>query len=264
MTALLYRGNALTKPEPKTKSDYQYPPNSYTGKVRFDRIDEAIEWAEQERAKGPDSHWHQNSWAILMTHLDNRNAPQNPEDELCKTALCLAGHAATAAGYTPVILIQALKEEFDTDYFATPREGYVEGDTPSRLNHRVRTASAIAKEWFGASSEDNSAQYVQMMFDGSNDIGRIKLLRDRLANAVGFPTRWERPATPETTKARSFAGKIQRASNLLDLLATKGQLVGEVNPDELLAEFYEIDLQKLADEKAAIEAWDAKQAAPAA
>lgn len=164
---------------------YEYPPNDYTGEIRFDRIDERILWAEFESTKPEGSRrWGQDMWVGMTDDgfagmADSRGfLPKDTTFEQieCKTAFCIAGSAAIQAGWKPVLRHYDGGVRMDA--------GYLQKDGETKI------ADEIAMDWFGVEQGSDASTFIDGMFGGGNSLSMIKGYRDSLAASVGFPTRW--------------------------------------------------------------------------
>lgn len=129
--------------------------------VRFDLIDQEIDWAETEEAKGEMSAWDQEVWAV--------------DDAPCGTAYCIAGHVAAGAGWRPTVRLY-LSGSQELDYVNLINDDGEEWEV-----------DAISSEILGIETTWN---YADDLFRSDNTLEDLKRIRDNFAESEGVPTKW--------------------------------------------------------------------------
>lgn len=128
--------------------------------VRFDLIDQEIDWAETEESKGEMSAWDQGVWAVDY-------AP-------CGTAYCIAGHVAAGAGWRPTVRLYPSGAQV-LDYANLINDDGEE-----------REVDDISSEILGI----DPCNYADDLYSSDNTLEDLKRKRDNLAESEGVPTKW--------------------------------------------------------------------------
>lgn len=132
------------------------------------RLDDAIDWAIAEDAKGKDSRWNQGIWA---------------GETACGTACCLAGNIVIEAGFKPVFKV----------YNYLPNGLLSSASTIEDAQGNELDVARVAFVELGLDFDlrfDDLGSAVDQMFSGDNDLLAIKQIRDYIAVLVGEPTRF--------------------------------------------------------------------------
>lgn len=139
--------------------------------VDLARIDELIDWAEAEEAKGEMSEWNQEDWVT--------------DDAPCGTAYCIAGKVVSEAGYRLVLNSQGTAIVVGSK---TPLP-YI-ADQILGLSNGARDGFDLSNETL-ENLQENSRCYDPLdLYVASNSVNRLKHIRDNYALLSDRPLKY--------------------------------------------------------------------------